>query len=128
MGRQGEAGQASVELALVLPLLMVLVLSGVQAALWFHAAQVVTAAAQEGAAAARAAGASAEAGHAAAGDTLDQLGRGLVVDARVAVVREPDWVKVQVMGQAPSLLPGLHPAVHGRAQSPLERLRPETER
>jgi Flp pilus assembly protein TadG len=48
--RGGEAGLATLEVALITPVLLLVVLGLVQFALWYHAEQVVTAAAQEAAA------------------------------------------------------------------------------
>ena len=50
----GDRGAAATELAIAMPLLLVLVLASVHLALWFHARQIVTAAAQEAARSARA--------------------------------------------------------------------------
>ena len=57
-----ESGLTSVEWALVMPVVVLLIMSAVQVALWAHAAHVATAAAEEGLVAARAAGGSAQAG------------------------------------------------------------------
>ena len=48
--RGGERGLATLEVALITPVLLLVVLGLVQFALWYHAEQVVTAAAQEAAA------------------------------------------------------------------------------
>ena len=47
---RGERGLATLEVALITPVLLLVVLGLVQFALWYHAEQVVTAAAQEAAA------------------------------------------------------------------------------
>ena len=124
----GQAGQASVEWALVLPLFMVLIMSGVQVALWAHAAHVATAAAQEGLVVARAAGGTAEAGKARAAAVLDQLGPKLIASPRVAAQRSADRASVEVSGYAEAVIPGLRLRVHGQAASVTERFVPENER
>lgn len=116
------------EWALVLPLLMVLVLSGVQVALWAHAAHVATAAAQEGVVAARAAGGSAEAGETRATGVLQQLGPSLIDSPRVVAHRSQDQASVEVSGYATVVVPGLRLRVHGQATSGIERFVPEPDR
>ncbi|MGH9181962.1 MAG: TadE/TadG family type IV pilus assembly protein, partial [Acidimicrobiales bacterium] len=87
--RYDQRGQASVEWVLVLPLLMLLVLTGVQVALWAHAGHIATAAAQEGVVVARSVSGSADAGESRARNVLDQMGRRLVEDPDVAATLTP---------------------------------------
>lgn len=119
--RREQRGQATVEWVLVVPLLMLLVLSGVQVALWGHAAQIATAAAQEGVVAARANSGSIDVGENRARNVLDQMGRRLVEDPVVAATIDATSARVDVRGRAMAIVPGLRLAVHGQATSPLER-------
>jgi len=120
-GPAPQDGQATVEWVLVVPLLVLLVLSGVQVALWAHAGHIATAAAQEGVVAARAAGGSAASGQARARSVLDQMGRRLVEDAEVAASVSATRATVDVRGRAVAVVPGLRLGVHGQASSPRER-------
>ena len=123
-----QAGLTSVEWALVMPVFMLLVMSGVQVALWAHAAHVATAAAQEGLVAARAAGGTAEEGEARAKAVLAQLGPELITSPRVSAERSIDRASVMVSGYSTVVIPGLHLRVHGQAASVTERFVPENER
>lgn len=125
---RSQAGQASVEWALVLPVFLLLIMGGVQVALWAHAAHVATAAAQEGLVAARAAGGTAEAGEARASAVLAQLGPNLIGSPRVSATRSVDRASVEVSGYSTVVIPGLRLRVHGQAASVVERFVPEDER
>ncbi|MGH9154419.1 MAG: TadE/TadG family type IV pilus assembly protein [Acidimicrobiales bacterium] len=118
--RYDQRGQASVEWVLVLPLLMLLVLTGVQVALWAHAGHIATAAAQEGVVVARSVSGSADAGESRARNVLDQMGRRLVEDPDVAATLTPTSARVDVRGRAIAIIPLLRLGVHGQATSPLE--------
>src|SRR3989337_1880212 len=74
--RWGERGQAMVELAMVLPVLLIILIGVVQFALVYHAKDVATTAAQEGARLAAADGRTPAEGAAPARDVLQSgLGR-----------------------------------------------------
>lgn len=123
-----QAGLTSVEWALVMPVFMLLVMSGVQVALWAHAAHVAIAAAQEGLVAARAAGGTAEAGEARAKAVLAQLGPELITSPSVSAERSVDRASVVVSGYSTVVIPGLRMRVHRQAASVTERFVPEDER
>ncbi|HET6770646.1 MAG TPA: TadE/TadG family type IV pilus assembly protein, partial [Actinomycetota bacterium] len=90
-----ERGTASLELALVVPTLMLLVLGALQFGLWYHAQGVVQSAALEGARVAAAEDGTGDAGRARAvelvgeglGDALVQTGASASVDPEAATVR-----------------------------------------
>lgn len=90
-----ERGTASLELALVVPTLMLLVLGVLQFGLWFHAQSVVQSAALEGARVAAAEDGTGDAGRARAvglvgeglGDAAEQTGASASVDPEAATVR-----------------------------------------
>ena len=97
---RGDAGSASTELVIVMPLLLLLVLASVHVGLWFHARHLVNAAAQEGTRAARATGANDDDGYQRADQMLHDLGSGSVTDPIVTVTRNADTVTVTVSGQS----------------------------
>lgn len=123
-----ESGLTSVEWALVMPVVVLLIMSGVQVALWAHAAHVATAAAEEGLVAARAAGGSAQAGEARAKAVLAQLGPELVTSPAVHAERSVERASVVVSGYSTVVIPGLRFPVHGQAASVVERFVAEDER
>lgn len=118
-----DAGSAVVELVLLTPLLMILLLTVIQFALWQHARQVLLAAAQEGARAARAQGGTAQDGRARALDYIHQLGPDLVSSPAVDVNRGVDVVTVRIHGQAVNIVPGLPLVVSATSAGPVERFR-----
>jgi Flp pilus assembly protein TadG len=120
-GLRDERGDATTELVLVTPVLLLLIGFVVQFALWYHAAHVAEAAAQEGVRAARAFGGSAEAGQARAAHFLAETGPNIVKGPDVTAVRDLRTARVEVHGHAPSVVPGLRLAVSGEAESPTER-------
>ena len=120
----GDHGASTAELAVVTPLLLVLVLASVHVGLWFHAHQIVTAAAQEAARAARAELATDADGYQKAEQMLTDLGPRSVTDPAVTVTRAGSTVTVTVTGQAPAVIPGLVLDVSATAASPIEEFTP----
>lgn len=123
-----ERGAASVELALVGPVLMMLILGVLQFGLWYHAQQVIQSAAAEAARVAAAEDAVAGEGEAIALKILDAgLGKASEnPEARVSV--EPEVVRVRVQAVMRGLLPipglsSLH--LEGQASVYREHFRPE---
>ena len=116
-----ERGDATTELVLVTPVLLLLIGFVIQFALWYHAAHVAEAAAQEGVRAARAFGGSAEAGQTRAAHFLAETGPNIVRSPEVTASRDLRTARVEVHGQAPSVVPGLRLAVTAEAESPTER-------
>jgi Flp pilus assembly protein TadG len=114
-----EAGSATTEVVLLMPVVLMLVLLIVQFGLWLHARQVATAAAQEGLVAAQVETGTAAAGHARAVAFLAQTGglRGTSVDAS----RDVTTARVAVTGTTPAVLPGTALGVSAVAQGPVER-------
>lgn len=122
--RDGQAGSATAELALVAPLLIVLIFGVFQFAEWRHAANVAEAAAQEGARAARVEGGTAEAGKARAASFMAQLAPGRLTDTAISVSRTPEQVRVEVTGRVSATLFNLRLPVRARAVAPVERFVP----
>jgi hypothetical protein len=120
--RGGEAGLATLEVALITPVLLLVVLGLVQFALWYHAEQVVTAAAQEAAAqASLLTGSPAKAQQRAEVllDGLSSIARGTQV-----VVGPPDTgsISVSVTARLNGILPGVASLpLHATATAHLEK-------
>jgi Flp pilus assembly protein TadG len=101
---KGEQGTAALELAVVAPALMLLVLGVLQFGLWYHAQNVVEAAALEGARVAAAEQGSAEEGRARA---LEVLREGLAQEADQEATASigSQAARVRVTAQLRGLLP-----------------------
>jgi Flp pilus assembly protein TadG len=119
----GEAGVSTLEAVLVFPALLLLLMLIIQFALWYHASDLATAAAQDGTRAARVEGATASDGAAEANQLLDQTGRSILQGRQVVVERTTDMTRVEVRGACIELVPFLHLPVHAVAESPTERFR-----
>ncbi len=121
----GERGAASVELAVVFPVVLLLVMTLIQAALWFHARSVALGAAQEGAREGRLQPASTARAEAASQAFIDQTAEDLLTGTAVSVTGSPAVIEVTVTGTSPSLLPGVPGwPVSQRAVGPVERIAP----
>jgi Flp pilus assembly protein TadG len=120
-----ERGDATVEAVLVTPVLLFLIMVVIQFGLWYHASHVAEAAAQEGASAARVEAATADDGRVSAQQFMRSAAPALVGAVSVTASRDAEVARVEVDGTMHSLIPGLTFHVHGEAQSPVERFRPE---
>ena len=120
---RGEHGSSSLQTVLVMPLLLLLITLIVQFALWYHAAHIATAAAQDGARAARIEGGTASDGQARAQQVLDQLGSGVLTGSTVNATRDGNVARVEVHGYAPELVPGMRLPIDAVSQGPVERFR-----
>jgi len=118
--RPAEQGSATVEFAIGLPMLVLLLAFAVQGGIWaignLSARQAATHAAQT----ARIIGGTAAAGHADATELLNQLPGDLITDPRITVTRTPTTTTVIITGTAKSLT-GLRLPVRVRVESPTER-------
>ena len=129
MGRAGdENGSSSLQTVLVMPVLLLLITAIVQFAIWYYAAHVAIAAAQDGARAARVEAATDADGQSRASQLLDQLGHGVLVAPNVSVTRDAQTVRVEVHGYAPQLVPLLRLPVNAVSVGSIERFRPATEK
>lgn len=124
--RENDRGEATTEMVLVVPVLLVLITLVVQFALWYHATNVADAAADEGVRAARVRGGTAEAGQISTENFLSQTGPTIVVTPEVFVSRDADRARVEVHGRVVSVVPGIWLPVDAVAESPLEEFRPPT--
>jgi Flp pilus assembly protein TadG len=120
----GDAGAATTELVIAMPLMLLLVLASVHIGLWFHARQIVTSAAQEGARAARASDGTDADGYDRVNQMLAELGRGSVNDTNTEIGRSADIVTVTVTGHSPAVVPGLVLSVSASSSSPIEEFKP----
>ena len=121
-----ERGTAVIEGLLAFGLVVLVLVFGVQAALYVHARSVAQAAAQEGARSAAVAGATA--GSARASAVLHAAG-GTGARMHATAVESPGSVTVSVAGDAPPIFPVnlVMPSISTSASLPLERF-PSAER
>ena len=121
-----ERGATATELAVLMPVLILLVLLPVQVGLWWHAKQAAEIAAEEALDAAQVAGATSADGQAGALAILGQAGN--LDQVTVDVTRTAETVSVHVRGRLGfSIFPGAW-GVTAHAEGPVERFIPETER
>ncbi|MGH3947514.1 MAG: TadE/TadG family type IV pilus assembly protein [Pseudonocardiaceae bacterium] len=113
------------EFVIATPLLMLILLLIVQAAVWMHATHVAQAAATRALHAGVAYGASATQGEQAGRDTLAALGSGVLTNPRVSVTRTATDVRVQVVATAAPVVPGVPRTVSAAAAGPVERFVPD---
>ena len=122
--REDERGSATAEALLVLPALMLLLVAGLQLALYGLASHAAALAAEEAGAAARSAlGTSGAAAALARGD-VRAIASGLLVDPVVTVTETHGRAEVTVRGGVPELLPGLHLSVRAVSAGPPQEFRP----
>ncbi len=119
-----EAGATSTEVAIVMPVLLIVILFVFQIALFWHAKQAADIAAEEAVDAAQVATASAADGHAGADSILSQAGNlrnvAVVVDRNTVT----GLVTVTVTAEAPAIIPFGSWNVRATAQAPIEEFRP----
>jgi Flp pilus assembly protein TadG len=121
-----DAGGATAELVVAMPLLLLMVMFIVQAGVWMHATHVAQAAATRAANTAAAYNSSAAAGQNAGTQTVTALGGGVLIDPRVSVTRTATEVRVEVDGTAETVVPGIHWAARAVVVRPVERFVPDT--
>lgn len=124
--RRGDRGSATAELVIAAPLLLLLILSVIQFALWEHATHVAQAVAQQGLAAGRVQGGSDQAATAEARSVLAQLGSGVLIDPRVSATRTPATTTVVITGSVEGILPFFSLPVRSVATGPTERFTSST--
>lgn len=119
-----ERGSEAVEVALVLPALMLLLVAGVQFALYGLAEHAAEAAVAEGGAMARAADGGPAAARRLVLDDAAKLAGALLVSPRVSVSRRPGpRLDVALTAEVPSLIPGVHLGVRATSDGPLQVFR-----
>ena len=110
-------------MTVLLPALLLLVFTIVQASLWFYARSLALAAAEEGVAAGRAFGSTPSTGVQAAGAWLNRNAGDSLMNANVTLLEAgPSRVSIEVRGQSLSVLPGISGVpVRQVAYGPVER-------
>jgi Flp pilus assembly protein TadG len=99
-----ERGSVSAELVVATPLLLLLIMSVVQFAIWEHATHVADAVAQQGLAVGRLQGGTAAAGKAEAQNVLNQLGSGVLVSPDITATKTAATTTLVVTGRAESIV------------------------
>lgn len=124
---RGDTGSVyALEVAVVLPIVIVLILGVIQAGAWWHGQHLARAAASEGARAARLLGGTPGDGQTAAERYLDRFA-GPAVDAPVITINHTtDRVTVTVAGTALTVVPGLDAPIRATVTYPVERPRGAT--
>jgi len=121
-----EAGVTSTELAVLMPVLIVLVLMPIQFALWWHGKQAADIAAEECVEAAQVIGAEIESDGVAGGQAiLSQAGN--LRDVTITATPTADSVICEVRGTLDYSVVGTY-SVYSRAEGPLERFIAEDDR
>lgn len=118
-----DAGTASVEIAILFPVLLLVITAIVQYGLWFHARSLALAAAQQGVTAARLYNADPAAGPERARAFIENHGSDTLTDVTATAISPgADQVGVLVAGRALSVLPGIPGlTVTQSAAGPIER-------
>ena len=120
--RRGEEGLA--EFVVCLPAFFLLVVGGIQYALWSHAAHLARAAAEQGSQVASGYGSSPSAGASAAYQFIATTGPGTLTEPRVATATLPgDVAQVTVTGRAQALIPWLDLTVSATSDAPVQEYR-----
>ena len=118
-----DRGSSVVEAVIVVPVVMILLLVGVQFALWMHASQVVQLAASEGDRSARSIGGGPAVGIARAQQVVAGPGSDVTSPSISTAVLPGDAELLRVSGTALSVLPGLSFGVSASAVGPVQRFR-----
>lgn len=108
---RGDRGAVSLEVVVLFPAALLLVFGALQAALWYHATTVATAAAAAGVNVGRAEDGTVASAVEATRSVLQRSGGPAVLDQAAATgTRSATSMSVTVTGSAPQLIPGLFSA------------------
>lgn len=120
--RRQERGSLTVEMAVLMPTLLLATFLGIQAAMFYHAGTLASAAAREGVRVAAAENGSSSAGIAEAhAFTVDVAGDSLT-NVNVTGRRSSTSASITVTGKALTVIPGWVPSVKKSASLPVERI------
>ena len=120
---RGEEGFA--DFVICLPVFFLLVIVGIQFALWSHAAHLARAAAEQGSQVASGYGSSESAGTQAAYQFIATTGPGTLTGAPVSTTTLSGGVaQVTVTGRAQALIPWFHLTVSATSDAPIQEYRP----
>ncbi|MGH9211734.1 MAG: TadE/TadG family type IV pilus assembly protein [Acidimicrobiales bacterium] len=120
--RRGDRGSTTVEVAVLLPLMMLLVMVIVQTGLWFHTRAVMATAANKGLDAARVDGGTPAEGEQATEDFLSHAGA--LREPSIDIDRGADTTEVTVSGQVVSLIFGAPISITVTVEAPTEQVTP----
>lgn len=120
--RRSDRGSSTVEVAVLMPLMMLLLMAVVQTGLWFHTRAVMATAANKGLDAARIEGGTDTDGRAAANEFLQHSGA--LNERSIDVSRSTDTVTVTVSGRVVSLVFGAPLPISVNVEAPLEQVQP----
>ncbi|MFM9705583.1 TadE family protein [Streptomyces galilaeus] len=117
-----DRGDASIQMAIVYPFVLLATIAVVQASMWYYARQIALTAAREGASAARAYQARPADGTARAHEVLERAAGDSLNGYSVSVTSNGQRIQVQVSGTAMSMIPGISGLqVTQSASGPVER-------
>ncbi|MFD7444035.1 TadE family protein [Streptomyces sp. NPDC059909] len=106
--RRGDRGDASIQMAIVFPFVLLATLAVVQASMWFYARQIALTAAREGLSAARSYQATPANGAAQAREVLGRTAGDSLLSPSVSTAgSNAQRVRIQVSGTAQSMIPGV---------------------
>lgn len=116
----------TIQVAILMPAVLLWIFLAVQYGLWWNSKQVANAAAAEALDAAQAPDGGVDDGDRAAREVLRQSGN--LTDVDIAVDRSGGQVDVVVTGSAVQLVPGFSWSVTAHSRGPVERFIPQDER
>ncbi|WP_181139879.1 TadE/TadG family type IV pilus assembly protein [Streptomyces sp. Ru71] len=117
-----DRGDASIQMAIVYPFVLLATIAVIQASLWYYARQIALTAAREGVSAARAYQASPADGAARAREVLGRTAGDSLRFASVSTGSDGERVRIQVSGTAQSMIPGVPGlSITQSASAPVER-------
>ncbi|MGD0880946.1 MAG: TadE/TadG family type IV pilus assembly protein [Acidimicrobiales bacterium] len=123
--RRGRGEEGFAEFVVCLPVFFLLVICGIQFALWSHASHLARAAAEQGSQVASAYGSSQSAGSQAAYQFIDTTGPGTLTGPQVASTTLSGGVaQVTVTGRAQALIPWFDLTVSATSDAPIQEYRP----
>ncbi|MFI8860417.1 TadE/TadG family type IV pilus assembly protein [Streptomyces prasinus] len=117
-----DRGDASIQMAIVYPFVLLAAIAVIQASMWYYARQIALTAAREGVTAARAYQAGPADGTARAHEVLGRTAGDSLRSLSVTVGSDGERVRVQVSGIAQSMIPGIPGlTITQSASGPVER-------
>lgn len=123
LGRRDERGSVTIQMMFLLPVMFLVMFTGMQAALYYHARAVAIAAAQEGAREAGSENGSRESGVGAAKDFINRAGGSdALTSSSVSGSRSATTATVTVTGKSLSVIPGWRVTITQSSSVPVERL------
>ncbi|WP_331732517.1 TadE family protein [Streptomyces sp. NBC_00989] len=117
-----DRGDASIQMAIVFPVILLTTIAVIQASMWYYAREIALTAAREGLTAARAYQASPADGTARAQEVLGRSAGDSLHGYGVSASTDGQRVRIQVSGTALSMIPGLSGLkITQSASGPVER-------